>query len=340
MKIELRLLRHARTLAEHGHFGRAAQALRLTQPALSRSIAELERALGTRLFERGRGGVRATDAGLLLLDRARDVLARADDLGRELEALRGLDTAEIALGAGTYPAGLLVGRALAAMAAQRPGTRVTVTVDNVVKLLPGLRRRELDIVVGDATQTEGDPDLEVTPLAPRQGYLLCRPGHPLAATTTATLADILQYPLVSTSRLPPRLLAPFAAASRQPDAPDGQRGRSVPAIACESLTMMKAIAMGSDAVALLPLAAASTELRARELVVLPLVEPWLAGQFAIIRLARRVLPPSGEELQRLLLAADAEVTRLTDELAATTGQRSTRRVARPTRPQRRSRRPA
>lgn len=78
MALELTPLRHFLVVAEEGAMGRAATRLHLTQPALSRQIARLERELGTALFERSTRGVRLTAAGLALLDHAQRALAEAE----------------------------------------------------------------------------------------------------------------------------------------------------------------------------------------------------------------------------------------------------------------------
>lgn len=314
MTIELRLLRHARALAEHRNFGRAARTLRITQPALSRSIAQLERQVGTRLFDRTATGVEPTAMVSLLLDRAVELLARSDDLGREMAVLQGRGTGSLRVGAGTYPAGILVANALAALLKADPAVEVRVTVENVASLVPLLRRRELDLVVGDATAFEDDPEFQLTPLATRQGYFVCRTGHPLLQHPSPQLADVVGYPLVSTARLTPRLLAPLMAASRRHEGRPEQR--SVPAVTCESLAMMKAIVAGSDAIAILPLGAIATEAASGALGVLPLVEPWLHARFAVIRLARRTPPPASEAFVRLLVETDQELTRITEGVEA------------------------
>ena len=91
MAIELRLLQCALVLAEHKNFARAAKAVNVSQPTLSRNIQEIERRIETQLFERGTGGVVPTDAGEIFLEHAREVVARAADLNREMELLRGLE---------------------------------------------------------------------------------------------------------------------------------------------------------------------------------------------------------------------------------------------------------
>ena len=306
MDIDLRHLRHARALAEHRHFGRAARALRLTQPALSRSIAELERQAGVRLFDRGPGGVEPTDMGRLLLDRAAEVLARAEDLGREMESLQGRGGGVLRVGAGTYPAGMVVGDAVSALVRLRPDVQVQVVVESVFNLLPLLRRRELDVVIGDVAAVAGDADFHVTALAPRQGYFVCRAGHPLLALTAPAIADVLAYPVISSARNVARRLAPAVAATRQ----SGRPVPAAPTVTCESLDMMKTIAAGSDGVAILPLNVIARELEEGTLAVLPLVEPSVRADFGLIRLANRTPPPSAEDFTRLLHEADASVSRV------------------------------
>lgn len=312
MNIDLRHLRHARALAEHRHFGRAARALDLTQPALSRSIVQLERQVGARLFERNAMGIEPTDAGSLLLDRAVELLTRADDLGREMASLQGRGAGALRIGAGIYPAEILVGDALAGLLKRRPDIQARVVVENVLQLMPLLRRRELDLVVGDATQFADDPEFIITALAPRQGYFVCRAGHPLLKQPLPTLKDITAFPLVFTGRLAPRILGPIVAASRR----TGGAGdlRSPPSVACESIAMMKSIVAGSDGIAILPLGAIGPEVGSGRLAVLPLVEPWLRANFAILRLARRTPPPSSELFVQLALRTDEELSRITEEM--------------------------
>lgn len=88
--IELRVWRQFLALAEALHFGRAAQALHMTQPPLTQAIQQLERRLGVTLFERNRRSVALTPAGAALVEPARQLLQQAAALpGRALDAARG-----------------------------------------------------------------------------------------------------------------------------------------------------------------------------------------------------------------------------------------------------------
>jgi LysR family hydrogen peroxide-inducible transcriptional activator len=81
INVTLRQLRYFDALARHGHFGRAAQACAISQPALSMQIKELEQALGSVLLERGARQVALTTLGAELARRVRDILRSVDELG-------------------------------------------------------------------------------------------------------------------------------------------------------------------------------------------------------------------------------------------------------------------
>ncbi len=121
MDIELRLLRHAAALASEGSFVKAARVVHLSQPALSRSIQELERRAGMEpLFQRDRSGIVPTDVGQILLHHAANVLAAAGDLSREMDLVKGLDAGELVIGAGIYPSRLFMDRALSRLLKLEP----------------------------------------------------------------------------------------------------------------------------------------------------------------------------------------------------------------------------
>ena len=107
MQIDFRLLRQAQALAEHGSFSRAAEALNIAQPSLSRGIKELEARVGMPLFERRRSGHQPTDFGRVFLDHAAQLLAGVGDLEQEVARAKGLVTGELAVGCSASPFRLL-----------------------------------------------------------------------------------------------------------------------------------------------------------------------------------------------------------------------------------------
>jgi DNA-binding transcriptional LysR family regulator len=308
MDFEIRLLRCALTLAEHRNFARAAEALHLSQPSLSRSIQSLERQAGVLIFERGSRRVEVTDAGEIFLEHAREVMAQSSDLSREMELLKGLGKGELQVGVGTYVGVEYVDRAVGRIVRQHPEVRLRITNDNWTNLVPLLHRRELDLAVISVPGLAADADLHVTPLARRQGYLAVRPGHPLLQHKGPLgLSDVLRYPFVSTSRFPSGFLREFVSESAGGESSSRSGPRTVPSVACESVTMMRNIAQESDAVAMLPLSVLLPDLKTGAMAALPVVFPMLNTEFGIVRLAKRSLSPLGEMFVRTMLAVATEV---------------------------------
>ncbi len=311
MNFEIRLLSCALAVAEHRSFAHAAKSLHVSQPALSRSIQALERQAGVRIFERGTRHVEVTDAGAIFLEYAQEVMARSDDLSREMVLLKGLDKGELEIGVGTYVGVEFVDRAIGRIVRGHPQVRLRIANDNWVNLLPLMRRRNLDMVVINIRGLAQEAELHITPLRRRQGYLAVRPDHPLLRHKgPLTLKQVLRYPFVSTSRFPTGFLREFVSESTEDESPSRSRPKTVPSIACESVTMMRNIAQESDAVAMVPLKVLLPDLKTKAMAVLPVALPVLGTEFGIVRLARRSLSPLGELFVRTLIKVDAEVAAL------------------------------
>jgi DNA-binding transcriptional LysR family regulator len=307
MDFELRLLRHALALSEHRNFARAAKAVHVSQPTLSRSIQELEQRSGTRLFDRSASsGVEATDVGRVFLEHAREVISRASDFEREMDLLKGVEKGELHIGAGTFPGPMMVDTAIARLIGQHPSVRINVTNQVAHNLIGPLRRRELDLAVIDVTTVQSDSEMHVVTLSSHQGYVVVRAGHPALRTMCASPArEFWDYPLVMATRLNPALFKEVAALFGGKLATTAS-SKGVPSIGCDSIAMTKDIVLKSDAVAMMPLGEVIREIDRGELVAIP-GKPWMQGTFGVVHLAHRSLSPLGETFVLLLKEVDAEL---------------------------------
>lgn len=292
--LDLRLLSHALALAEHGSFARAARAVNLSQPALSRGIQALESQLGMVLFERGKRGVRPTDAGQLVLNRARALSLQSEDLEREVGALRKGGGVGLRVATGPYAARLLVGRTLGLCLQRTPEFRATLAMDSFPKVIRMVEEREADLGICEGSDLKA-PELESLPLRRRQGHAVARPGHPLAGRLQLTIEDLLDFPLVFTTRLPSRMLANLL--------PPGAR-HGTPAIRCECLQVAMDVVSSSDAIAFFVEPMIREKVATGTLTKLAFSPEWLHSEFHLIWLRDRVMSPAAGVFRDTLIEVD------------------------------------
>lgn len=305
MALEIRQLRHVLALAEHKSFARAALALHLSQPALSRSIQVIEQQIGSALFLRSTSGVVPTDIGRVLVQRGRQVVQMSEDLDHEVSPNRTLQTGQLSIGAGPYPMESVITPALARFVAAHPAIGLRVQVRDWDELLLRLRSRELDFFVAEISTLKNEPDLKVEPLSEHLLYFVGRHTHPLAGRGNVTAAETFAYPFVAPARIPPRLLEPMLQARRK-FAGRKASPPAFPALECNVLAAVKRIVEGSDAVTALTLSCLATELQQQRLSLLG-TQPWLAVSYGIVSLKGQTMSLAAQRLREFVVQTEAEV---------------------------------
>jgi len=279
-------LRQLISIDEFRHFGRASKAVGLSQPALTKSLQRIERALGAKLFERSRAGVFPTAVGQEVLTRARRMLDEAAELQQVVDSMTDVDVGSVAIGIGPAMSETYVADAIAATIQQHPGWQIAVRVDHWQQLSEWLLAGELDFYVADIGDAAIDRHFHYTTLPPHHFVWFCRKAHPLAklGKKAVSRSDLLRYPL-ATPKMPPWAIEWFAAARGE----EGKAGlpRPLPAVECESYAMLKRLVLSSDCISAALVQTLAEELDDGSLVVLPMDAPQLATHAGIIRLSDR-----------------------------------------------------
>lgn len=178
MSLNLHLLRLFAAVARHKSFSRAAEALHLSQPAVSKGVRDFEAQVGSRLLERGAGGVTVTEAGGLLLRHAATLFAAERAAEEELAALRGLQRGTLSIGASTTVATYQLPPILGAFHKRHPEIELRLTSANTRAIADLLIARELDIALIEGPVDA--PGLEILPWREEEMILIAAPDHRLA----------------------------------------------------------------------------------------------------------------------------------------------------------------
>lgn len=195
MTESLRQLRHVLALNEHRNYRRAAEALHLTQSALSVSIRRIEEDYGVSLFRRSQSGVTPTEYGDVVIRIARQTTATLDEARREIQLLRNLDTGKVVIGSDPWMADIIVAPALSRMLQKHPKLRFRLRTQGWDELQNELLARRVDVYVGSPFDAL-DPGIEARTFAMSSPVILCRRGHPLAKLPRVKIGDVLPYPLL------------------------------------------------------------------------------------------------------------------------------------------------
>ncbi|WP_406351811.1 LysR family transcriptional regulator [Streptomyces sp. NBC_00658] len=256
--LDLRLVRYFTVVAEHLHFGRAAEVLHINQPSLSRQIRRLEQQLGARLLDRTSQGSRLTEAGEVFLPRAKALLRSAAQAAAHTRAAA--EPSRITIG---YTMGIIVTPAVRALRRRHRDADVQALHVAWNERRGCLLDRRVDALV---TRLPFPTDqLNVTVLYDEPRGLLMPVGHRLAGKESVTLDDIADEPLL---RVPD---ADWNAFWRIDPRPDGSRAPDGPLV--EDFENKLELVADGQAMTIIPAAAAGGHRPDLTMVPLHGVEP-------------------------------------------------------------------
>lgn len=197
MALNLNHLRILRAVLEQGSISGAARVLRISQPAVSRQLAEFEATVGARLVDRLPRGVRPTAAGEMLGERARRIFAEERAAERDIGELLGLHRGRLAVGASTTIGGYLVPQVFGDFAAHHPEITLELEIGNTRAIQGDLLDGGLDVGL-----TEGFADsdaLDVEVFMHDEMVLIAgadREGTPLAGVESLEAAGLAGLPFI------------------------------------------------------------------------------------------------------------------------------------------------
>lgn len=223
--METRDLEYVLAVQQQGGIGRAAEALGISQPALTKAVRRVEEEVGLPLFERTARGVRPTDAGAAFLERGRRMRLEFDDALKEMRALRGGELGLLRLGySPSIPYPVILGCCQRLMR-ERPAARLRLARRLARELMDMLAAGELDLAIAPVPRQRADL-VVVSELFHDTLTVVADAAHPLQRKRRVTLADLVDQPWL--------LPGPHIVLRQQVEAAFRQRGLPAPDLRIEA----------------------------------------------------------------------------------------------------------
>lgn len=191
--MELRQIKYFLEIVRCASFGQAAERLHVTQPALSKSIRNLEQSLGVMLLERHPVGVVPTEYGKVFLEFAALITGEVDRALEEIAQLKGTGRGIVRVGAGATMMQYLIPQAVRAFVANDDSAVVTFRQGLRDELIASLRRNEVDIVIGSIGGMSHDEDFRQEVVLHDEIVVVANRNHPLAAREVVQIAEFANY---------------------------------------------------------------------------------------------------------------------------------------------------
>lgn len=299
MKQELRDIEYFAAVAEHGHLGRAADALGLTQPALSKSLRRLEEAMHAKLVQRTSKGMALTTVGTALFSHVRRLRLLLDDVTREVADLTHGRSGHLRIGCAPIFSTYVLPAACAALLKEAPGLTFKVTFLDLEIALPALRHGELDFYLAPF-QASRHEDLVEEHLVDQEVVAYASSRHRLARKKKVGLADLARERWVVAALdapSPPRLRQAFLDAGLPP-----------PEIAMESNSLLfrHRIVASSNLVGFAPKRSVAESLPRSRCVVLRVRDLNYSRQVGVMYRREAYLSPAARRFIEILKATAKE----------------------------------
>jgi DNA-binding transcriptional LysR family regulator len=304
--VNTRQLRHFLAVLDLGSLSAAAEAVHLSQPALSRSLRALEDELRIPLFDRIGRRLRPTPYAIAYAGHARRIVFDAKEGSRELDLMRGGEIGPLSFGMGSSLAAWLLGPMLLKLMHDAPGLKLSALIKTSDMLIEALVEERLDFFVGDVRVATLVPDMAIEPLYRCTFGWFARQDHPLAKLRRIGIADLEKYPLIATGYLEESLMRRFAQLYSL-KAPMFDHF----AVMTDDVTTLRKVIAKSDAVVPATDLAMIDSLRASEVTAIDVVPPMddLDMTLGIVWRQGRTLVPAADRAFEVVRAHFAEAAK-------------------------------
>ncbi len=263
MGIKLAALQTLVAAIEEGSLRGAARRLGVSQPAITKAMRELERAVGAPVLERSTAGVFPTAQGKVLIEHARRAIRELDDAQEQIDQLGGRMIGELGVGAVPLAVMLLIPETMRTFGRDYPDIQLRVREELYVAQLTLLREGEVDVVVGPIPDNLPPGEFEVEELMPIEMAVVVGKGNPLARVRSLKQLATARWVFTSLTGKSGYARQLFELHGMTPP---------MPAAVVNSTLALLALLTQSDYVGLMPMQIAVHPLAAQFMTVVPIKE--------------------------------------------------------------------
>jgi len=278
-------------VAQKGNFRKASKELGISQPALTRSIQNLEQYFNVPLFDRLPSGVALTEYGRTVIAWAEVTIASSLNVKRYIDLLSGVSTGKLVIGSGAYFADSVLAEAVGKVIKTSPSLNIKIIRGPWKDAERMLLNRQIDLFLGWTDETTTSMDIAVKTLLTEPIVLFCRKDHPLLSRNEPNLGDVLEFPIAG-PMVPDEVLEKidkFRYEYTDVDQP-------LLAVEFDSYSEVRKIVQLSDCVGGLPESCMLPYFKDGMFHRLPVSFPGLSGRAGISYLKGRTLLPATELL--------------------------------------------
>lgn len=187
--LKIQDLRMVIALSQEKTILRAAEVMQLSQPAITKRLQDLEKELGVTLFQRMSRGVEPTSYGDVLITHAHIIINQIRHAENDVSDLTGGDGGRIIVGIPTEAASKFISKVVKKLLAKRKNAQVTLVSDYNIKLIPALKRGDIDLIVGRLPMSEHE-EVETIKLYNEALIIFAHKSHPLATAKDIKLSEL------------------------------------------------------------------------------------------------------------------------------------------------------
>lgn len=289
-------MHHIVALAEHGGFKKAAEAINISQPALSISIKMAEEWFGTRLFERKPRNINPTPFGEVVIEGARQILSKVDEVKRDVDLLHGLQKGTLRMASDAFLIESLVSPAIGNLKLEHPNLRIQVHTANWEEMVDLLRSRKVEMIMAaypiNPEEYQEDEEISFAFIKIPRPVFYVRKDHPLLGLKKVGPEEMLEYPLAGI-KLAPWYARWFAKAL---DTPIEKIRKDNVSIVCDNYQVIKTVVKHSNAIAGGAPETIAQELKEGSLATVDIQwkEPMIANWGVVGYLKNRILSPAAK----------------------------------------------